>query len=101
CARGGAVQRGRLEAASPAPPLSPPRPSRRGRQPLVSGGRAPARQVSALEQGGRPASPYRLPRGSDDRTLRVEGGIATRLLHVEGSPVLARAWQPAANRVVP
>ncbi len=48
----------------------------------------------------RPASPYRLPRGSDDRTLRVEGGVATRLLQVEGSPVLVRAWQPAADRVV-
>ncbi|HEY4779765.1 MAG TPA: hypothetical protein VIH47_09260, partial [Solirubrobacterales bacterium] len=56
--------------------------------------------MSTLEQEVRPASPYRLPRGSDDRTLRVEGGIATRLLHVEGSPVLARAWQPAADRVV-
>lgn len=38
-------------------------------------------------------SPYRLPRGSDDRTLRIAGGVATRLLHVEGAPVLARAWQ--------
>jgi DNA-3-methyladenine glycosylase II len=56
--------------------------------------------VSALEQEVRPASPYRLPRGSDDRTLRVEGGIATRLLHVEASPVLVRAWQQAADRVV-
>ena len=41
----------------------------------------------------RPRAPYRLPRGSDDRTLRVRGGVATRLLHVEGAPVLARAWQ--------
>lgn len=47
-----------------------------------------------------PASPYRLPRGSDDRTLRIEAGVATRLLHVQGSPVLARAWQPAADRVM-
>lgn len=46
------------------------------------------------------ASPYSLPRGSDDRTLRVAGGVATRLLHVEGSPVFVRAWQPAADRVV-
>ena len=26
--------------------------------------------------------------------------MATRLLHVDGSPVLARAWQPAADRVL-
>ena len=52
-----------------------------------------------LELEVRPASPYRLPRGSDDRTLRIVGGVATRLLHVAGRPVLARAWQPAANRV--
>jgi len=56
--------------------------------------------VRALEQEVRPASPYRLPRGSDDRTLRVVGGVATRLLHVEGSPVFVRAWQPAADRLV-
>jgi DNA-3-methyladenine glycosylase II len=56
--------------------------------------------VRALEQEIRPASPYSLPRGSDDRTLRVAGGVATRLLHVEGSPVFVRAWQPAGDRVV-
>ena len=47
----------------------------------------------------RPPSPYRMPRGSADRTLRVRGGVATRLLHVGGSPVLVRAWQPARGRV--
>jgi 3-methyladenine DNA glycosylase/8-oxoguanine DNA glycosylase len=52
-----------------------------------------------LELEVRPASPYRLPRGSDDRTLRIAGGVATRLLHIDGRPVLARAWQPAADRV--
>jgi 3-methyladenine DNA glycosylase/8-oxoguanine DNA glycosylase len=31
--------------------------------------------------------------------MRVSGGIVTRLLHVDGSPVLARAWQPARDRV--
>lgn len=40
-----------------------------------------------------------MPRGSSDRTLRVRGGVATRLLHVGGSPVLVRAWQPAGDRV--
>jgi 3-methyladenine DNA glycosylase/8-oxoguanine DNA glycosylase len=58
------------------------------------------RPVGPLEVEVRPASPYRLPRGSDDRTLRVERGVATRLLHVEGSPVLVRAWQPASDRVL-
>lgn len=47
----------------------------------------------------RPPSPYAMPRGSADRTLRVRGGVATRLLAVGGSPVLVRAWQPAGDRV--
>jgi DNA-3-methyladenine glycosylase II len=55
--------------------------------------------MPAVEVEVRPPSPYRLPRGSSDRTLRVRGGIATRLLHVGGSPVLVRAWQPARDRV--
>jgi DNA-3-methyladenine glycosylase II len=54
---------------------------------------------SVAEAEVRPPSPYRLPRGSADRTLRVRGGVATRLLHVGGSPVLVRAWQPARDRV--
>lgn len=32
--------------------------------------------------------------------MRVDRGIVSRLLHVEGSPVLIRAWQPDAERVV-
>jgi 3-methyladenine DNA glycosylase/8-oxoguanine DNA glycosylase len=56
--------------------------------------------MGSLEVEVRPTSPYRLPRGSSDRTLRVDGGVARRLLHVEGSPVLVRAWQPARDRVV-
>jgi 3-methyladenine DNA glycosylase/8-oxoguanine DNA glycosylase len=54
---------------------------------------------SVAEAEVRPPSPYRMPRGSADRTLRVRAGVATRLLHVDGSPVLARAWQPARDRV--
>ena len=54
---------------------------------------------SVAEAEVRPPSPYRMPRGSEDRTLRVRAGIATRLLHVGGSPVLIRAWQPARDRV--
>lgn len=49
--------------------------------------------MNTLEIEIRPRAPYRLPRGSDDRTLRIAGGVATRLLQVEGAPVLARAWQ--------
>ena len=48
----------------------------------------------------RPPSPYQLGRGSEDRTLRVRRGVATRLLHVDRRPVLVRAWQPAADRVL-
>ena len=44
-------------------------------------------------------APYRLPRGSDDRTLRIRDGVAARLLDVEGRPVLARAWQRTGGRV--
>jgi DNA-3-methyladenine glycosylase II len=68
-----------------------------GRKPTYMVGNRP---VDHLEVEVRPASPYRLPRGSDDWTLRVHGGVATRLLHVGGSPVLVRAWQPAADRVL-
>jgi DNA-3-methyladenine glycosylase II len=52
-----------------------------------------------LEVEVRPPSPFRMPRGSSDRTLRVRDGVATRLLHVDGCPVLVRAWQPARGRV--
>src|SRR4051795_12146805 len=65
-----------------------------GRKPTSLVGNRP------IEREVRPASPYRLPRGSDDRTLWIQGGVATRLLHVGSSPVLVRAWQPASDRVV-
>ncbi|HXR30700.1 MAG TPA: hypothetical protein VN752_06130 [Solirubrobacterales bacterium] len=32
--------------------------------------------------------------------MRVRGGVATRLLHVNGSPVLVRAWEPGRQRIV-
>jgi 3-methyladenine DNA glycosylase/8-oxoguanine DNA glycosylase len=47
---------------------------------------------STLEVEVRPPSPFRFGRGSADRTLRVERGVATRLMTVDGAPVLARAW---------
>src|SRR5688500_13870241 len=56
--------------------------------------------MGSLDVEVRPTSPYRLPRGSSDGTLRVDGGVARRLRHVEGSPVLVRAWQPARDRVL-
>jgi 3-methyladenine DNA glycosylase/8-oxoguanine DNA glycosylase len=31
--------------------------------------------------------------------MRVEGCVATRLLHVDGAPVLVRAWEPGKGRV--
>jgi 3-methyladenine DNA glycosylase/8-oxoguanine DNA glycosylase len=55
--------------------------------------------ASPLELELRPPSPWRLPGGSsEDRTVRVRAGVATRLLHVDGSPVLVRAWQPGPGR---
>jgi DNA-3-methyladenine glycosylase II len=57
--------------------------------------RAPA----ALEVEVRPPSPFRLGRGSTDRTLRIERGVATRLLTVDCAPVLVRAWLRGPGRV--
>ncbi len=49
----------------------------------------------------RPPSPYRLPSyGGEDGVMRVERGVATRLLQVEGCPVLTRAWEAGKDRVV-
>ena len=54
----------------------------------------------SLEVEVAPPSPYRLPRyGSEDGVMRVEGGVAARLLHVDGCPVLTRAWEPGKGRV--
>jgi 3-methyladenine DNA glycosylase/8-oxoguanine DNA glycosylase len=47
-----------------------------------------------------PPSPYRLPaHGGEDGVMRVERGVASRLLHVEYCPVLVRAWEPGRGRV--
>jgi 3-methyladenine DNA glycosylase/8-oxoguanine DNA glycosylase len=49
----------------------------------------------------RPPSPYLLPRsGGEDRVARVRDGVLCRLLHVQGSAVMVRAWQPSAARVL-
>ena len=43
-----------------------------------------------------PASPLRLPRrGGADGVLRVQGRLVERLLHIDGRPVLVRAWDEA------
>jgi 3-methyladenine DNA glycosylase/8-oxoguanine DNA glycosylase len=56
--------------------------------------------LKALEAEVRPPSPFRMPAfGGEDRVMRVGGGVASRLLHVEGSPVLAHAWQRRDGRV--
>jgi 3-methyladenine DNA glycosylase/8-oxoguanine DNA glycosylase len=37
---------------------------------------------------------------SEDGVMRVQGGLASRLLHVDGSPVLVRAWEAGKQRVM-
>jgi 3-methyladenine DNA glycosylase/8-oxoguanine DNA glycosylase len=55
----------------------------------------------SLEVEARPPSPYRLPAyGSEDGVMRVQRGVISRLLHVDGSPVLVRAWEPGRDRVL-
>ncbi|HWH95717.1 MAG TPA: hypothetical protein VNT03_17790 [Baekduia sp.] len=49
----------------------------------------------------RPAWPFRLPgAGGMDGVARKRHGVWERLLHVEGRPVVVRAAQPSADRVV-
>ncbi|HXS47747.1 MAG TPA: hypothetical protein VN756_09835 [Solirubrobacterales bacterium] len=57
--------------------------------------------MKSLEVEAQPPSPFRLPAySSEDRVMRVGGGVVSRLLRVGESPVLVRAWQPGADRVV-
>jgi 3-methyladenine DNA glycosylase/8-oxoguanine DNA glycosylase len=56
--------------------------------------------VTRLEAEVRPPFPYRLPTyGSEDGAMRVLDGVVSRLLHVDDSPVLVRAWHPDNERV--
>lgn len=48
----------------------------------------------------RPRSPLRLPGPGRDGVARRRGGVLERLLHVDGQPVVVRASQPAADRIV-
>lgn len=42
-----------------------------------------------------PRSPFRMPsRGGVDGVMKVHGGLASRLLTVNGAPILVRAWNP-------
>jgi 3-methyladenine DNA glycosylase/8-oxoguanine DNA glycosylase len=55
----------------------------------------------SLEVEVRPPSPFRLPAyGSEDGVMQVRRGVTSRLLHVDGSPILIRAWEPGKERVV-
>jgi len=55
--------------------------------------------VKSFDVEVRPPSPFRLPAySSEDRVMRVERGVVSRLLRVEQSPVLVRAWEPARGR---
>ncbi len=57
--------------------------------------------VEPLTVEVRPRWPFRLPRGSGgDGTAGWRRGVLCRLLHVEGRPVLIRAWQPGRQRVM-
>jgi 3-methyladenine DNA glycosylase/8-oxoguanine DNA glycosylase len=61
----------------------------------------PLPRGGVLEREAKPRSPYRLPSfGGEDMVMRIRAGVATRFLHVEGAPVLVRAWQPGHERVV-
>lgn len=56
--------------------------------------------MTPLEVEVSPPSPYRLPHyGSEDGVMRAQRGVLSRLLHVDGSPVLVRAWEPGKRRV--
>jgi 3-methyladenine DNA glycosylase/8-oxoguanine DNA glycosylase len=48
----------------------------------------------------RPPWPFRLPGGWPDGVLRRRGTVLERLVHVAGVPVVTRAAQPSADRVV-
>jgi 3-methyladenine DNA glycosylase/8-oxoguanine DNA glycosylase len=57
--------------------------------------------VKGLEVEVRPPSPFRLPGySSEDRTMWVGNGVLSRLLRVEESPVLVRAWEPGKGRAL-
>jgi DNA-3-methyladenine glycosylase II len=59
------------------------------------------RLTASLEIEVRPPWPYRLPRrGSGDGTMRARDGVLSRLLHVDGEPVVVHAWRRRSGEVV-
>lgn len=57
--------------------------------------------MKSLEVEVRPPSPFRLPGySSEDRVMRVQGGVSSRFMRVEESPVLVRAWEPGRGRIL-
>jgi 3-methyladenine DNA glycosylase/8-oxoguanine DNA glycosylase len=66
----------------------------------TSSGADRRRGCAPLELKVDPPSPYLLPRfGGEDRVMTVRAGVASRLMVVEGRPILVRAWQTADRRV--
>lgn len=67
----------------------------------MPGGSPPAPAGAGLQVEVRPPWPYRLPgRGGVDAVMRVRRGVVSRLLHVDGQPVVVRAWQRRDGNVV-
>jgi 3-methyladenine DNA glycosylase/8-oxoguanine DNA glycosylase len=63
--------------------------------------RPDAARLRPLEVEVRPRWTYRLPRGGGgDAVLRARRGVLTRLMHLDGRPVVVHVWQPAAQRVI-
>ena len=83
CGRSAPSARSRARRAASPPP---PRPPQRRRQPLLPRGRAPARQVTALELEVRPPRPTGCRAAATTARCGSRGGVATRLLHVERQP---------------
>ncbi|HXF00896.1 MAG TPA: hypothetical protein VN458_11195 [Solirubrobacterales bacterium] len=65
----------------------------------MAAGARPASAGACLEVEVRPPWPYRLPTSERDAVMRVRRGVVTRLLHVEGVPVVVRAAQRRDGRV--
>ena len=66
----------------------------------MTAGARPASAGGCLDVEVRPPWPYRLPAsGGGDAVMRVRRGVVTRLLHVEGVPVVVRAAQRRDGQV--
>jgi 3-methyladenine DNA glycosylase/8-oxoguanine DNA glycosylase len=68
---------------------------------VTATGSSPGPSSECLEVEVSPPWPYRLPRsGGGDAVMRVRRGAISRLLHVEGVPVVVHAWQRRDGHVV-